>query len=180
MGVLGTTGRLLGGLAKAPASGSVSGEVGGAATASPLVSAAGAVADIGVDAASGAMTAGKTLGGGIATGYLGHAAFGAGQAVGERLAGTRTDATVDAENQDQLHNGTWQSNTWNNVFANPGKGLDRLQTETRGAISDGMQAREDAQKTQQMETKRRMSRPMSEGYKKNVNQLQGLMSRSTQ
>ena len=71
-------------------------------------------------------------------------------------------------------------NLYDNVIADPGGGLDRLQTETRGAIGDAYGAYQDKQKTQQMDPNRRLSRPMSQGYKQNVNQLQGLMSRSTQ
>ena len=159
-----------------PASGSVAGEVGNAAGGGPAASIAGAVADVGVDGAAGALSKTGTLGGGLATGYLGHAAFGAGQALGQRLGGTRTDATVDAENRRQANQSLLQ-NAGENVLANPGAGLDRLQTEARGLVKDGYSAYQDSQKTQQMETNRRMSRPMSEGYKSNVNNLQGLMSR---
>jgi hypothetical protein len=181
MGLLGslvTKGAKLGvNAAAAPASGSVAGEVGNAAGGGPAASVAGAVADVGIDGAVGALSKTGTLGRGLGVGYLGHTAFGAGKSLGDRIAGTKTDATVDAENQNQLHNQTWQRNLYDNVIADPGGGLDRLQTETRGAIGDAYGAYQDKQKTQQMETNRRMSRPMSEGYKSNVNNLQGLMSR---
>ena len=153
-------------VATAPASGSIAGEVGNAAGGGPAASVAGAVADVGIDGAVGALSKTGTLGRGLGVGYLGHTAFGAGKSLGDRIVGTKNDATVDAENQNQLHNQTWQRN--------------RLQTETRGAIGDAYGAYQDKQKTQQMDTNRRLSRPMSQGYKQNVNQLQGLMSRSTQ
>ena len=181
MGLLGslvTRGAKLGvNAAVAPASGSVAGEVGNAAGGGPAASAVGAIGDIAIDGAAGALSKTGTVGRGLGVGYLGHTAFGAGKSLGDRIVGTKTDATVDAENQNQLHNQTWQRNLHDNLIADPGAGLDRLQTEARGLVKDTYGASQDSKKTQKMETNRRMSRPMSEGYKSNVNQLQGLMSR---
>lgn len=165
-------------VATAPASGSVTGEVGNVSGAGPAASVAGAVADIGIDGAAGAMSKAGTLSGGLSTGLLGHGAFSVGQTVGERLGGTRTDATVDAENRAKAGQ-SFAQNVGEFALA-PGQTVDRLQTGWRGMAKDVQGAYDASQKTQQMETNRRLSRPMSEGYKQNVNQLQGLMSRSTQ
>lgn len=161
--------------ALAPASGSVAGEVGNASGGGPLASAAGAAADIGIDGAAGALSKTGTLASGLKGGILGHAAFSAGQTVGERLGGTRTDATVDAENRAKADQSFGQ-NVGEFMLA-PGQTVDRLQTGARKMVGEVGDAYDSHQKTQQMETNRRMSRPMSAGYKSNVNYLQGLMSR---
>ncbi len=158
-----------------PASGSVAGEVGNAFGGGSLASAAGAAVDIGIDGAVGALSKTGTAAGGLSTGILGHGAFSAGQTVGERLGGTRTDATVDAENRAKAGQSFGQ-NVWEFTVA-PGQTVDRLQTGARKMVGEVGDAYDSHQKTKQMEINRRMSRPMSEGYKSNVNYLQGLMSR---
>lgn len=162
-------------VANAPASGSVAGEAGKSVGGGPYASAAGAAADIGIDGAAGAMSRTGTIGGGLSSGILGHAAFSAGQTLGERMGGTRTDATVDAENREKA--GQSVAENVGEFLLSPGQTVDRLQTGWRGMAKDVQGAYDDQQKTNRMETNRKMSRPMSKGYTQNVNQLQGLMSR---
>lgn len=161
--------------ALSPASGSVVGEVGKSFGGGPYASAAGAAADIGIDGAAGAMSKAGTISGGLSTGVLGHAAFSAGQTLGERMGGTRTDTTVDAENRAKA--GQSFAQNVGEFMLSPGQTVDRLQTGARKMVGEIGDAYGSHQKTKQMETNRRMSRPMSQGYKQNVNQLQGLMSR---
>ena len=121
---------------------------------------------------------GNLLKGGMAA-YAGTTAYGVGHKLGERLAGERTDEDAERELQRQ-GNQSYGQNLMENGLWDTGGGIDRTATAVGKLPEDVYNAYKDSQKTQQMETKRKMSRPMSEGYKQNVNQLQGLMSRSTQ
>ena len=163
-------------VAHAPASGSVAGEAGKAFGGGPTASAAGAAADIALDAAAGAMSKTGTIGGGLSSGLLGHAAFSVGQTLGERMGGHRIDSDVEAENRAKAGQSFGQ-NVQEFLWA-PGQTVDRLQTGARKLAGEVGDAYNNHQKTKQMETNRRLSRPMSKGYTQNVNQLQGLMSRS--
>ena len=175
MGLLGSLAKAGGKAALAPASGSVVGEVGAASGGGKFVSAGGAIADVAADGAAGALSKTGTLAGGLQAGILGHGAFSAGQTIGERLGGTRTDATVDAENRAKAGQSVGE-NVGEFMLA-PGQTVDRLQTGARKMVGEVGDAYEMQQKTKQMETNRRLSRPMSEEHKSNVNQLQGLLGR---
>jgi len=176
LGSLASKGMKAGGaVANAPASGSVVGEAAKAAGGGTAAGAAGTAADIGIDGAVGALSKTGTAAGGLSAGILGHGAFSAGQTVGERLGGTRTDATVDAENRAKAGQSVLE-NVGEFMLA-PGQTVDRLQTGARKMVGEVGDAYDNHQKAKQMEINRQMSRPMSEEYKSNVNQLQGLLGR---
>ena len=129
------------------------------------------------DAAKEFTHAGGGLRGGAAA-YGGNVVADSALHAGKRLAGTYTNKDIAKANTKQTHQG-YGTNVLENL-ASHGKAMDQLQQGWRGMARDVQGAYDSSQKTKQMETKRNMSRPMSQGYKQNVNQLQGLMSRSTQ
>ena len=126
------------------------------------------------DAAKEFSHAGGGLKGGAAA-YGGHVVADGAIHLGKRLAGRVNNKDIAAANTKQT-NQSYGGNVLQNL-ASPGKAIDQMQQGWRGMANDVQGAYDASQKTQQMETNRKMSRPMSEGYKQNVNQLQGLMSR---
>lgn len=126
------------------------------------------------DAAKEFTHAGGGLKGGGAA-YGGHVVADGALHLGKRLAGRVNSKDIEAANRKQT-NQSYGGNVLQNL-ASPGKAMDQMQQAWRGMARDVQGAYDSAQKTKQMETKRKMSRPMSEGYKSNVNQLQGLLGR---
>ena len=126
------------------------------------------------DAAHEFTHAGGGLRGGAAA-YGGHVVADGAIHAGKRLAGSVTNKDIAKANTKQT-NQSYGTNVLQNL-ASPGKAMDQMQQAWRGMASDVQGAYDNHQKTKQMETNRRLSRPMSQGYKQNVNQLQGLMSR---
>ena len=126
------------------------------------------------DAAKEFSHAGGGLKGGAAA-YGGHVVADGALHLGKRMAGRVNNKDIAAANTKQT-NQSYGGNVLQNL-ASPGKAMDQMQQGWRGMAKDVQGAYDASQKTQRMETNRRMSRPMSEGYKNNVNQLQGLMSR---
>ena len=126
------------------------------------------------DAAKEFSHAGGGLKGGAAA-YGGHVVADGAIHLGKRLAGRVNNKDIAAANTKQT-NQSYGGNVLQNL-ASPGKAIDQMQQGWRGMAKDVQGAYDASQKTQQMETNRKMSRPMSEGYKSNVNQLQGLLGR---
>jgi hypothetical protein len=126
------------------------------------------------DAAKEFSHAGGGLKGGAAA-YGGHVVADGALHLGKRMAGRVNNKDIAAANTKQT-NQSYGGNVLQNL-ASPGKAMDQMQQGWRGMAKDVQGAYDASQKTQQMETNRKMSRPMSEGYKSNVNQLQGLLGR---
>ena len=126
------------------------------------------------DAAKEFSHAGGGLKGGAAA-YGGHVVADGAIHLGKRLAGRVNNEDIAAANTKQT-NQSYVGNVLQNL-ASPGKAIDQMQQGWRGMAKDVQGAYDASQKTQQMETNRKMSRPMSEGYKSNINQLQGLLGR---
>ena len=126
------------------------------------------------DAAKEFSHGGGGLKGGAAA-YGGHVVADGAIHLGKRLAGRVNNKDIAAANTKQT-NQSYGGNVLQNL-ASPGKAIDQMQQGWRGMAKDVQGAYDSSQKTQQMQTNRRMSRPMGEGYKSNVNNLQGLMSR---
>ena len=162
-------------VANAPASGSVVGEIGNDFGGGVAASAAGTAADIAIDGAAGALSKTGTLASGLRGGIYGHAAFSAGNILGQRMGGHRIDDDAEKENRERAGQTTLEN--FKEFALDPGRTVDRLQTGARKMVGEIGDAYDSHQKTKQMETNRRLSRPMSEGYKSNVNQLQGLLGR---
>jgi hypothetical protein len=126
------------------------------------------------DAAHEFTHAGGGLRGGAAA-YGGHVVADGALHAGKRLSGSVTNEDIAKANTKQT-NQSYGTNVLQNL-ASPGKAMDQMQQAWRGMASDVQDAYNNAQKTKQMKIKRKTSRPMSEGYKSNVNQLQGLLGR---
>mgnify|MGYP003972021801 CR=1 FL=1 len=126
------------------------------------------------DAAREFTHAGGGLKGGAAA-YGGHVVADGLMHLGKRLAGRVNNKDIADANTKQT-NQSYGVNVLQNL-AGPGKAMDQMQQGLRGMTKDVQGAYDSSQKTQRMETNRKMSRPMSKGYTQNVNQLQGLMSR---
>ena len=157
-------------LANTPGVSTVTGDIVGRTTHNH---GAGMAADAAVETVA---YGGNVLKGGLAA-HAGTTAFGLGNNLGSRLAGVRTDDDAERELQRQ-GNQSYGENLMENGLWDPGGGLDRTATAVGKLPGDLYNAYKDAQKTKQMEIKRKMSRPMSEEYQSNVNQLQGLLGRS--
>ena len=126
------------------------------------------------DAAKEFSHGGGGLKGGAAA-YGGHVVADGALHLGKRMAGRVNNKDIAAANTKQT-NQSYVGNVLQNL-ASPGKAMDQMQQGWRGMAKDVQGAYDASQKTKQMEINRKMSRPMSEGYKSNVNQLQGLLGR---